>query len=150
MIESKIIVPLTLSSNSSVIAFQTDDIRTRSSSSCNGWLCHAEGSPIYKLRQAGIYNVELTANVVGATAGTIALGILEDGVPTSQGVQTIGTAGYAANIKVQKAVKVCCKSNTSISIASLPSALTGTAGDTPTETIAPIITSATLTITKVA
>lgn len=150
MIESKILVPLTLGANNSVITFQTDDIRTRSSSNCNGWLCHTEGSPIYKLRQAGIYDIELTANVVGATAGTIALGILEDGVATSEGVQTIGTVGYVANIKVQKSVKVCCKSNTSISIASLPSALTGTAGDTPTTTIAPIITSAILTITKIA
>lgn len=148
MIESRITIPLTLAANNSVVTFNVDDIRTRSASNCNGWLCHTEGSPIYKLRQCGVYDVQLTANVVGATVGTISLGIQEDGVVTSEGSQTIRTAGDVANISVNKAVRVCCNSSTSLSIASVPSVLTGTAGDTPTTTIAPIITNATLTITK--
>lgn len=148
MIESRITIPLTLAANNSVVTFNVDDLRTRSASNCNGWLCHSEGSPIYKLRQCGVYDVVLTANVVGPTVNTYSLGIQEDGVITSEGTQTIRTAGDVANITVHKAVKVCCNSSTSISIASNPSTLTGVAGNTPTTTGAPIITSATLTITK--
>lgn len=148
MIESKIIVPLTLTSNNSVVTFQADDLRTKSASNCNGWLCHTEGSPIYKLRQCGVYDVVLTANIAAPTVDTYSLGIQEDGVVTSQGDQTIRTAGDVANITVHKAVKVCCNSSTSVSIASVPSVLTGTTGTTPATTGTPIITSATLTITK--
>lgn len=148
MIESRIIVPLTLTANNGVVTFTTDDLRTRSASDCNGWLCHTEGSPIYKLRKCGVYDVELTANIAAPSVNTFALGILEDGVATAEGVQTIRTAGDVANITVHKAVKVCCNSSTSVSIASIPSVLTGTTGTTPTVTGAPIITSAVLTITK--
>ena len=148
MIESKIIVPVTLAANNSVVAFQTDDIKTKSASNCNGWLCHTEGSPLYKLRQCGVYDVLLTANIAAPTVGTFSLGIQEDGVVTSQGDQTIRTAGDVANITVHKTVKVCCNSSTSVSIASVPSVLTGTTGTTATATGIPVITSATLTITK--
>lgn len=148
MIESRIITTETLASNNSPVVFQTDDIRTRSASNCNGWLCHSEGSPIYKLRQCGVYDVLLTANVVASGPGTLSLGILEDGVVTAEGNQTVGTAGFVTNITVHKTVKVCCNSSTSVSIASVPSVLTGTTGSTATATIAPIITNATLTITK--
>lgn len=148
MIESRIITPLTLASNSSAVAFQTDDLRTKSASNCNGWLCHGEGSPIYKLRQCGVYDVFLTANIVAPAVNTYSLGILEDGVATSEGTQTIRNVGDVANITVHKAVKVCCNSSTSVSIASIPSVLTGATGTTPTATGTPIITSATLTISK--
>jgi len=147
MIESRIVLPVTLTANNGVVTFQVDDLRTRSASNCNGWLCHTEGSPIYKLRQCGVYDVQLTANIIGPTVNTYSLGILEDGVVTAQGDQTIRTAGDVANISVQKEVKVCCNSSTSISIASVQSTLTGTT-PTATATGVPIITSATLTITK--
>lgn len=148
MIESKIITTETLASNSSPVVFQADDIRTRSASSCNGWLCHSEGSPIYKLRQCGTYDVLLTANIVAPAINTYSLGILEDGVVTSEGTQTIRNVGDVANITVHKTVKVCCNSSTSVSIASVPSVLTGATGTTPTATGAPVITNATLTIVK--
>lgn len=148
MIESRIIVPLTLTSNNAVVTFTTDDLRTRSASDCNGWLCHTEGSPIYKLRKCGVYDVQLTANIAAPTVDTYALGILEDGVVTAEGAQTIRTVGDVANITVHKEVKVCCNSSTAVSIASIPSTLTGATGTTPATTGAPIITSATLTISK--
>lgn len=71
-IESTISTPVVLASNSSTITFQNDR-RTRSTQGCNGWLCHREGSPIYKIVKAGNYEVNLTASVFSATAGTIAL-----------------------------------------------------------------------------
>lgn len=147
MIESRIIIPLTLTSNSGVVTFANDDVRTRSACDCNGWLCHEEGSPIYKLRKCGVYDVELTADVTSATAGIVSLTIQEDGVPTSQGSQTIAAAGDLANISVNKAVKVCCNSSTAISVASLPSVIAG-ATLVPTDTEVPIIVNATLTISK--
>lgn len=147
MIESRIIIPLTLTANDGVVTFSIDDLKTRSACECNGWLCHTEGSPLYKLTKCGIYDVKLTANITSATAGIVSLGIQEDGVVTSEGSETL-EAGDLANISVHKSVKVCCNSNTSISIASVPSVIAG-ATLVPTATQIPIITSAVLTITKV-
>ena len=147
MIESKITIPLTLVSNNGVLTFNVDDVRTRSASECNGWLCHRQGSPIYKLRKPGLYDVQLTANVTSATAGVLSLGIQEDGITTAEGSQTIATAGNLANISVHKQVQVCCNSTTSVSIVSLPSVLAANPL-VETATQIPIITNAILTITK--
>ena len=58
MIESVINTPVALSSNSSVVTFTTDDLRTRSANCC-GWLQHSEGSPLYKILKGGIYEIDL-------------------------------------------------------------------------------------------
>lgn len=71
-IESTISTPVVLPSNDSAIAFQRDT-RTRSTQGCNGWLCHKEGSPNYKIVKAGNYEADFSAGVFSATAGTIAL-----------------------------------------------------------------------------
>lgn len=76
-IESKISTPITLTSNNSVINFQ-NDTRSRSTLGCNSWLCHKEGSPIYKIVKCGNYKVDFNAVVYSATAGTVALGLFED------------------------------------------------------------------------
>lgn len=76
-IESTINTPITLPSNDSVITFQ-NDTRTRSTQGCNGWLCHAEGSPIYKIVQAGNYEIDFSALLFSGTAGTIAVGLFVD------------------------------------------------------------------------
>lgn len=78
-IESTITTPVVLPSNSSAITFQ-NDTRTRSTCGCDSWLCHREGSPVYKIVKAGNYEVNLSATVFSATAGTVALGLYEDGV----------------------------------------------------------------------
>lgn len=71
-IESTISTPVALPSNSSMIAFQ-NDTRTRSTLGCNSWLCHKEGSPVYKIVKAGNYEVNFSAGVFSAVAGTVAL-----------------------------------------------------------------------------
>lgn len=71
-IQSTITTPVTLATNSSMIAFQ-NDTRTRSTLGCNSWLCHKEGSPIYKIVKAGNYETNFSASVFSASAGTIAL-----------------------------------------------------------------------------
>lgn len=146
-IQSEIITPIVLPSNSSTITFQRDT-RTRSTLGCTGWLCHAEGSPVYKIVKAGNYKVTLTASVFSATAGTVALGIYEDGVLIPSSVRTVTlSAGYLGNISIDYISKVCCKANASLSIASVPNVINPSTGDTVT-TVTPTITNAVLNITK--
>ena len=146
-IQSTISTPVVLPSNSSTISFQ-NDTRTRSTQGCNGWLCHLEGSPVYKLVKAGNYRTTLTASVFSATAGTIALGIYEDGVLVPSSVKTVTlSAGYLGNITLDYISKVCCKADTTITVASVPNVINPADGSTVT-TLAPTITSAVLNITK--
>lgn len=146
-IQSTISTPITLASNSSTIAFQNDR-RTRSTEGCDGWLCHGEGSPVYKLVKAGNYRTTLTASVYSDTAGTIAIGLYEDGILIPESIATVTlAAGYLGNITIDYISKVCCKANTSISIASVPAITNPSTGATVT-TLTPTITSAVLNITR--
>lgn len=146
-IQSSITTPVVLPSNSSTIAFQNDR-RTRSTEGCNSWLCHCEGSPIYKIVKPGNYRTTLTATVFSATAGTVALGIYEDGVLVPSSVRSVTlSAGYLGNIALDYISKVCCKANTNISIGAVPNII-NPADDTTVTTLAPTISSATLNITK--
>ena len=79
MIESILEMITALTSNTSAIAFTNDDIRTRSANCC-GWLQHSEGSPLYKILKGGLYEISFNANVTSATAGTVALGLYQDGI----------------------------------------------------------------------
>lgn len=146
-IQSTITTPVVLPSNSSAISFQNDR-RTRSTQGCDGWLCHAEGSPVYKLVKAGNYRTTVTASVFSATAGTVALGIYEDGVLIPASVRTVTlAAGYLGNITLDYISKVCCKSNTSITIAAVPNVINPATEETVT-TLAPTISAATLNISR--
>lgn len=146
-IQSTISTPITLATTSSAIAFQNDR-RTRSTQGCNGWLCHAEGSPVYKLVKAGNYRTSLTATVFSATAGTVALGIYEDGVLVPSTVRSFTlAAGYLGNIAIDYVSKVCCKSNTSITVGSVPT-VTNPATGAAVTTLVPTITNAVLNISK--
>lgn len=147
-IQSTISTPIVLPSNSSAIAFQNDQ-RTRSTQGCDGWLCHREGSPVYKIVKAGNYRTTLSASVFSATAGTVALGIYEDGILIPSSVTTVTlSAGYLGNVSIDYVSKVCCKANTSITIASVPNVINPADGTTVT-TVVPTITSAILNITKI-
>lgn len=68
-----------LASNIAPVNLTNEDIRTRSANCC-GWLQHTEGSPIYKILEGGIYEVSFNANVTSETAGTVALGLYQDGI----------------------------------------------------------------------
>lgn len=140
----------TLSSNSANVLFSNDDIRTRSAS-CAGWLQHSEGSPIYKIIEGGLYKVSFNANVTSSVAGTIALGLFQDGVLVhgTTMLAQITTTGDYVNISFDKLIKVCCRGNATLTIASIPSVLTGdvTPGTT-TVTEVPVIQNANFIITK--
>lgn len=152
MIQS-VLEPITiLTSNASAVTFTDDDVRTRKANcNCNGWLQHDEGSPIYKILEGGIYEVSFNANVTSATAGTVALGLFQDGIliPGTTVIAEVVTAGDYYNVSFDKLIKICCRGDASLTIASVPSVLTGaTLPGTPTVTEIPILQSANISITK--
>lgn len=150
MIQS-VLEPITiLTSNTSAVTFTDDDVRTRKANCCN-WLQHDEGSPIYKILEGGIYEVSFNANVTSATAGTLALGLFQDGIliPGSTVIAEVVTAGDYYNVSFDKLIKICCRGDASLTIASVPSVLTGaTLLGTPTVTEIPVIQNANISITK--
>lgn len=148
MIESVITTPLTLTANNSVVTFPVDDLRTKGAQCC-GWLQHTQGSPLYKILEGGIYEIDLSATLTSATAGIVALGLYQDGIliPSTISAETV-TAGGLANISFNKKIRVCCKANTTLTIASVPSVNAGATGTTPTDTQIPIITNAIFGISR--
>ena len=152
MIQS-VLEPITiLTSNTSAVTFTDDDIRTRRANCyCNGWLQHDEGSPIYKILEGGIYEVSFNANVTSATAGTVALGLFQDGIliPGTTVIAEVATAGDYYNVSFDKLIKICCRGDASLTIASVPNVLTGaTLPGTPTVTEILVIQNANVSITK--
>ena len=141
-----------LTSNSSTVSFTNDDIRTRRANCyCNGWLQHDEGSPLYKLLDGGVYEVSFNANVTSATAGTVALGLFQDGIliPGTTVIAEVVTAGDYYNVSFDKLIKICCRGDASLTVGSVPSVLTGaTLPGTPTVTEIPAIQNANFSITK--
>lgn len=150
MIQSYIESPVALTSNTSSVSFTTDCIRSRGAT-CAGWLQHSEGSPIYKILEGGLYEVTFNANVTSATAGPVALSLLVDGLPApgATAIETVVTPGDYSNVAFTKKIKICCRGDASLSIASIPSVLTGTTlPGTATDTVVPIIQNANFTITR--
>lgn len=150
MIQSVLEQITILPSNLSAITFTNDDVRTRSANCC-GWLQHTEGSPLYKILDGGIYEVSFNANVTSATAGNVALGLYEDGIliPGTTVIAQVVTPGDYYNVSFDKLIKVCCRGDATLTIASVPSVLTGvTIPGTPTDTEIPIIQNANISIIK--
>ena len=150
MIQS-VLEPITvLTSNTSAITFTDDDVRSRRANCC-GWLQHNEGSPIYKILEGGIYEVSFNANVTSATAGTVALGLFQDGIliPGTTVLAEVATVGDYYNVSFDKLIKICCRGDASLTIASVPNVLTGAAlPGTPVVTEIPVVQNANLIITK--
>ena len=150
MIQSVLEPITTLTSNSSPIPFTDDDVRTRRANCC-GWLQHNEGSPIYKILEGGLYEVSFNANISSATAGTVALGLFQDGIliPGSTAIAEVATAGDYYNVSFDKLIKICCRGDASLTIASVPNVLTGaTLPGTPVVTEIPVIQNVNFSITK--
>ena len=150
MIQS-VLEPITaLTSNSSPITFTNDDVRSRKANCC-GWLQHTEGTPIYKILDGGLYKVSFNANVTSATAGVVALGLFQDGILINgtTTLATIATAGDYVNVSFDKLIKICCRGDASLTIASIPNVLTGVLPTpTATETEIPTIQNANFSIVK--
>ena len=139
-----------LTSNTSSVAFTDDDVRTRKANCC-GWLQHNEGSPIYKILEGGLYEVSFNANVTSATAGTVALGLYQDGVlvPGTTVIAEVVTAGDYYNVSFDKILKICCRGDATLTVASVPNVVTGaTLPGTPVITEIPVIQNANFSIVK--
>lgn len=150
MIQSFLEPITTLTSNTSPIAFENDDIRTRSANCCS-WLQHMEGQPNYKILKGGLYEVSFNANVSSATAGTVAFGLYEDGI-LLQGttvIAEVATAGDFYNVSFNKLIEICCRGDATLTVASVPTVLTGaTLPATTTDTEIPIIQNVNFSIIK--
>lgn len=150
MIQS-VLEPITaLTSNSAPIPFSVDDLRTRSANCC-GWLQHNEGSPLYKILCGGIYQITFNANVTSAVAGTVALGLYQDGIliPGTTMIAQITTAGDYVNISFDKKLRICCNGDATLTVQAVPSVLTGaTTPGTATVTEVPVVQNANFSITR--
>lgn len=150
MIQSVLEPITTLTSNSATVPFATDDVRTRSANCC-GWLQHDRGTPIFKILCGGLYDVSFNANVTSSVAGTIALGLYDDGVlvPGTTVLAQITTPGDYVNVSFNKLIRVCCGGNATLTVASVPSVLTGaTTPGTATVTEVPVVQNVNFSITK--
>lgn len=151
MIQSYLTTPTLLASNEAPLAFQRDCIKPRNINCCNGWLCHNEGSPIYKVTKGGRYHVTFNANISSDTTGQVAFALFMDGVevPGTRVMTQVTTAGIYSNVAFDKVISNCCCGSTTLTIQSVPSVLSGT-GATPTATNVPTIQNANITITRIA
>ena len=139
-----------LTSNSSTLSFLNDDVRSRNANCC-GFLQHDEVSPLYKLLDGGVYEVSFNANITSATVGTIALALFQDGqiVQGSTVIAEVATAGDYYNVSFDKLIKICCRGDATLTVASVPNVLTGaTLPGTPTVTEIPVVQNANLSIIK--
>lgn len=155
MIQTIINEPKALTSNSSPIVFDGTSIRTRCAYCCNGgWLDYENGNPNFKIfgnGYTGYYEVNFSASISSATAGTIAIGLYEDGVliPDTVRAVTIAAANDYANVSFNREIKVCPRGTTTLSVASVPSVVTPDMPTTPIETEIPIITNASFNLDRV-
>lgn len=150
MIESILEMITALASNMASIIFTSDDVRTRTANCC-GWLQHNEGSPIYKILEGGLYEVSFNANVTSATAGTVALGLYQDGVliPGTTVIAEVVAPGDYYNVSFDKLLKICCRGDATLTVASVPNVITGAAlPGTAVVTEIPVIQNANFSIIK--
>lgn len=151
MIQSYLTGPILLASNTSPISFERDCIRTRSAYPCGGWLCHSEGSPLYKINKGGNYRVSFNANISSDTAGEVAFALFMDGVelPGTRVQTEVTTAGIYSNVAFNKIVPICCCGDGTLTVQSVPSVISGvTTAEAPVETQIPTIQNANLIIEK--
>ena len=142
-----------LPTNTSDITFANDELRTRSAT-CSGWLNHTEGTSQYTILgngnccQPSVYEVTFNANVTGATAGPIEIGLKENGTPVvGASVNEVVVVDEYQNISFTKLIRLCPRENVTLTIGSIP-AVSQVVPAVPT--VAPTIKNANLIIQKIA
>ena len=142
-----------LPTNTSDITFLNDELRTRSAT-CSGWLNHTEGTSQYTILgngnccQPSVYEVTFNANVTGATAGPIEIGLKENGsAVVGASVNEVVVVGEYQNVSFTKLIRLCPRENVTLTVGSFPAV----SGVVPAvETVAPTIKNANLIIRKIA
>ena len=142
-----------LSTNTSDITFSNDELRTRSAT-CSGWLNHTEGTAQYTILgngnccQPSVYEVTFNANVTGATAGPIEIGLKENGTPVvGASVNEVVVVDEYQNVSFTKLIRLCPRENVTLTIGSIP-AVSEVVPAVPT--VAPTVKNANLIIRKIA
>ena len=151
MIQSVQELPLILPTNTSDITFLNDELRTRSAT-CQGWLNHTEGTAQYTILgsgnccQSSVYKITFNANVTGATAGSIEIGLKENGTPViGASANEVVTPDEYQNISFTKIIRLCPRENVTLTVGSVPAV----SGVTPAiETVPPTVKNANLIIEK--
>lgn len=141
-----------LATNTSDIVFSNDELKTRSAT-CSGWLNHTEGTAQYTILgsgnccQSAVYEVKFNANVTGAEAGSIEIGLKENGSPVvGASANEVVTPDEYQNISFTKRIRLCPRENVTLTVGSFPAV----SAVTPAiETVAPTIKNANLIIEKV-
>lgn len=152
MIQSTQELPLVLPTNTSDITFSNDELRTRSAT-CSGWLNHTEGTSQYTILgngnccQSAVYEVTFNANVTGDMAGSIEIGLKENGTAVvGASVNEVVTPDEYQNISFTKLIRLCPRENVTLSIGSFAAV----SGVVPAiETVPPTIKNANLIIRKI-
>lgn len=152
MIQSVQEMPLILATNTSDITFLNDELRTRSAT-CSGWLNHTEGTSQYTIlgsgncNQPSVYKITFNANVTGETAGSIEIGLKENGTPVvGASVNEVVTPDEYQNVAFTKVIRLCPRENVTLTIGSIPAV----SGVTPAvETVPPTVKNANLIIEKI-
>lgn len=150
MIQSIQITPEILTSNTDNINFDTIDLRTNSANCC-GWLQYMPGGSDFTIIGGGTFLVSFNANVTSDTAGIVALALKSATGTDVEGTEMdaeITTPGNYVNISFTKILRVCPRVNTTITVGSLPSTITGTTTLTNTATEIPVVKDANLFIRK--
>ena len=113
-----------LATNTSDITFSNDELRTRSAT-CSGWLNHTEGTSQYTIlgngncNQPSVYEITFNANVSGATAGSIEVGLKENGTAVvGASANAVVTPDEYTNIAFTKEIRLCPRENVTLTIGS--------------------------------
>lgn len=117
MINSVSLSPQNVAAGNNVL-FAADRVRTHACRCNCGWLEHDTGSGLYTLTKAGVYRVDVSANVSLAAAGEVALAIQSNGetVGGTQMQTDIATADVYQVIGNFTFVEVACGSSKTISV----------------------------------
>ena len=141
-----------LPTNTSDLVFLNDELRTRSAS-CSGWLNHTEGTSQYTIlgsgncNQAAVYRITFNANVTGATAGSIEIGLKENGTAVvGASANEVVTPNEYQNISFTKLIRLCPRENVTLTIGSFDAVSEVIPA---IETVPPTIKNANLIIEKV-
>ena len=152
MIQSLVVNPQILTSNTDNINFNTVDLRGRTANCC-GWLQYMPGGSDFTIIGGGLFEVSFNANVSSETAGLVALSLKTATGTDLEGTEMdaeITTPGNYVNISFTKLLRICPRVNTTIAVGSLPATITGTTTLTNTTTEIPVVKDANLVIRKVA
>lgn len=117
MINSVAVASQTVAANSNVL-FTTDRVRTRSCTTCSGWLSHDTGSGLFTITKPGIYEVEYNANITSADPGEASLVLEQNGeaIGGTQSIYTVATAGVLGNVGASTLICVPCNASYTISL----------------------------------